>query len=346
MPDPARVSPSPLSRRLLGVLVAVAVVWFLMASKPVTMPLAFALFFVVLFDPLRAGLARRMPHGAAVGLTVLAALGVLAAFAWVVGEAADQAVEGLQDYEAEFERLRGRVQALPGDVESGRNLSGAVQSLALDVWSVAGYVVLVLALFTLAVAEVPEWARKLRDRFDAPVSREAVETTERITKQVQRFVLVQSFTSVVTGVLTGLFCWVMGVDLALTWGLLAGVLNFVPTLGSIVAVVPPAAFALFQFGVGWEPAAVLLGLAVIQVVLGAYVDPKLQGRYLELSALVVLVAITFWAWVWGIPGAFIAVPLTAAVVVAFGQFEGTRWLQRLLTRDEPPDPVPDDGDGR
>ena len=328
---------SSTSRRLLGVLVAVAAVWFLTASKPVTMPLAFALFFAVLFDPLRVWLGRRMPNAAAVGLTFLAAVGALVAFVWTVAEAADEAVEGLREYGPELSALRDRVEALPGGLAEGDALSGAlggaVQAAALDAWSVAGYVVLVLALLALALAEVPAWGRKLRDRFGDPVSDGALETVGRIAQQVQRFVAVQAFTSVLTGVLTGLFCWALGVDLALVWGLLAGVLNFVPTLGSIVSVVPPALFALLQFGAGWQPPVVLVGLGVIQLVLGAWVDPKLQGRYLELSALVVLVSITFWTWVWGIPGAFIAVPLTAAVVVAFGEFDETEWLQRLLTRD-------------
>jgi predicted PurR-regulated permease PerM len=128
----------------------------------------------------------------------------------------------------------------------------------------------------------------------------------------------------------------MGLDLAVLWGLLAGILNFIPTIGSIVSVIPPALFALLQFGVGWQAPAVLVGIGLIQIVLGAYVDPKLQGRYLELSAFVVLVSITFWGWAWGLAGAFIAVPLTAALVVALGEFEETEWVARLLTRDTPP----------
>ncbi len=336
---------SSLSQRLLAVLVAVAVVWFLIESRPVTMPLAFALFFAVLFEPVRRRLASAVPQAAAVGLTFLLALAALALFGWAVYAAADQAVTGLEDYGEEFDRLRQVVQSFLADAGldssvGGGAADGAVRSVARtlvgDVWSVLGYTVLVYALLALALSEAPAWGHKLRSRFDHPIPEDTLETMGRIAKQVQRFVAVQAFTSVLTGVLTGLFCWVLGVDLPFVWGLLAGVLNFVPTLGSIVAVVPPTLFSLLQFGLGWQPPVVLVGLGVIQIVLGAWLDPKLQGRYLELSAFVVLVAITFWAWVWGIPGAFIAVPLTAAAVVAFGEFEGTEWLQRLLTRDEPP----------
>ena len=332
-------------RPFLAVLATVAVVWLLRVAAPVLMPLAFALFLVILLDPARVWLAGRVPDRLAVGLTFGLAVALLGAFGWAVAEALDEAVEGLRDYRGRFEALRASARALPFELPRARELRALVRPVASGLWSVAGGVVLVYALFALALAEAPGWGRKLRDRFGAPVSATTVDTAERVSRQVQRFVLVQTGTSVLTGVLTGLFCWVFGLDLAVAWGVLAGVLNVVPTLGSIVALVPPVLFALLQFGLGWQPAAVLAGLGLIQIVLGAYVDPKLQGRYLELSALVVLVSITFWTWAWGLPGAFIAVPLTAALVVTCGEFERTEWVRRLLTRDTPPDAPGPLGDG-
>ena len=330
MPD------APSRRPLLALLATVAVVWLVRAAASVLVPLAFALFLVVLFDPLRERLAARVPGRLAVGVTFLVAVALLAAFGWALTEILGDAITGLADYQPQLDALRDRARQLPVGVPDTDDLEGPLQAAVLSVWSVVGVVVLVYALFVLALAEVPHWGRKLRDRFDDPVSAEAVRTTRRIARQVQRFVAVQAFTSVLTGVLTGLFCWALGLDVALLWGLLAGLLNFVPTLGSIVSVVPPALFALLQYGVGWQAPAVLVGLGLIQIVLGAYVDPKLQGRYLELSAFVVLVSITFWTWAWGVAGAFIAVPLTAALVVALAEFEGTEWVARLLTRDAPP----------
>ncbi|PAP77376.1 AI-2E family transporter [Rubrivirga marina] len=327
---------SPSRHRLLAVLATVAVIWFVRAAAVVLMPLAFALFLVVLFDPLREWLCERMPDRVAVGVAFLVAAGVLGVFGWALSETLSYAITGLEAYGPQFESLRQRAEALPGRLPDESDLQGPLRRALSSVWSVAGAIVLVYALFALALAEVPHWGRKLRDRFDDPVSTAAVDTTKRVARQVQRFVVVQTATSVATGVLTGLFCWAMGLDLALLWGLLAGILNFIPTIGSIVSVVPPVVFAILQFGVGWQAPVVLVGIGLIQIVLGAYVDPKLQGRYLELSAFVVLVSITFWGWAWGIAGAFIAVPLTAAIVVALGEFEETEWVARLLTRDAPP----------
>lgn len=331
---------SPRHRPLLALIAAVAVVWFLKASQPVTMPLAFALFLTVLLDPVRERLARHMPSPAAVGLTFLLALAGLALFVGAVYTASRQAVEGVQMLDQDQMALQDTARRLAArfGIDPSASGDGALPSIArsvfTSVWSVAGYLVLVMALFVLALAEVPAWSRKLRDRFDDPISDKTVDSVGRIVRQTQRFVAVQAFTSVLTGVLTGLYCWLLGVELAFVWGLLAGVLNFIPTLGSIVSLVPPTAFAVLQFGLGWQAPVVLLGLGVIQLVLGTWLDPKLQGKYLELSALVVLISITFWGWVWGIAGAFIAVPLTAAIVVAFGEFDRTEWLARLLTRED------------
>jgi predicted PurR-regulated permease PerM len=214
---------------------------------------------------------------------------------------------------------------------SAERVSGAIQQLANSLQGLIGYLVLITALFVLGIVEVPRWRHKLRERFSDPLPAKTLDTAAAVTEQVQRFLLVQSFTSVLTGILTGAFCWIFGVDFAFLWGFLALVLNFIPTLGSMVAIVPPTLFALLQLG--WQPPVVFAGLAAIQLVLGSYIDPKLQGRYLELSAFVILVAITFWGWIWGIPGAFIAVPITAALVLIAEHTDGADWVPRLLTRD-------------
>jgi predicted PurR-regulated permease PerM len=335
--------PNRTLRRLVAVLVVIFVVAALKATKPVTMPLAFALFTVILFWPLYKRLDRHVPTGVALVTTLLAVFAVLGAFVGAIWFTVDEVLEGIGKYEGEFASLRDSAASFFGAIDGGSGgsaglssdrLVGFAERLASDVWGVLGYLVLVIALFALAIIEVDRWKQKLRRRFDDPFSTETIGTAEKIAAQVQRFLLVQSFTAFLTGVLTGVLCWVMGIDFALLWGLLAFVLNFIPTLGSLVAIVPPVLFALLQYGIGWQAPTLLAGLGLIEIVLGAYVDPKLQGRYLELSALVVLVAITFWGWLWGIPGAFIAVPITAATVLVFKHIPQTEWVARLLTRAE------------
>jgi predicted PurR-regulated permease PerM len=117
----------------------------------------------------------------------------------------------------------------------------------------------------------------------------------------------------------------------LVWGILNFLLNFVPVIGNIVGIVPPVLFAFVQFG-GWQmPALVLVGFVILQLSISNVVYPLLQGKQLSLSPLAIIVAMTFWSWVWGIAGALIAVPLTAAIVIICGQFDRSRWIGKLLS---------------
>jgi AI-2 transport protein TqsA len=96
-------------------------------------------------------------------------------------------------------------------------------------------------------------------------------------------------------------------------------------------VIPPSLFALIQFDGLGRPLLVFLGMAVLQLVCGNYVDPLIQGHYLSLSPVVVLVSILLWGWIWGIPGAFLGVPITIGLVVTADHFPKTRWIARLLS---------------
>ena len=129
------------------------------------------------------------------------------------------------------------------------------------------------------------------------------------------------------------FVWllVLGVDFAFLWGVLTLLLNYVPNVGPLVAGVLPAPLALIQHGWLWA-LLVVAGLAVTEQVIGNYVDPKLQGKSLDISPLVVLLSVIFWGRVWGVAGAVLAVPLTATVVIACAHIPALRPVALLLSR--------------
>ena len=134
--------------------------------------------------------------------------------------------------------------------------------------------------------------------------------------------------------LTGLFTLIMGLDLALLWGVTAFLLNYVPTLGPAAAIVPPTVFALLQFGGIERAAGVFFGVGAIQFLIGNFVDPKIEGRAVALSPVVVLFAVVLWGWIWGVLGALTAVPLTVTIVIVCQHFDGTRWVAALLSEVE------------
>ena len=133
-----------------------------------------------------------------------------------------------------------------------------------------------------------------------------------------------------TGVLSGLVAWGFGVDFPFIWGTLTVLLNFIPNIGSMIAVMPPVLLALVQFDGLARPVTLLAALTTIQVTIGNFLDPRWLGRSLSLSPLVVFVMMVFWGWVWGIVGIFLAVPLTILMKIAFEHIVPLRPLAVLM----------------
>jgi len=160
----------------------------------------------------------------------------------------------------------------------------------------------------------------------------AVEAFARFSQSVQQYLKIKTLVSMGTGTAAGLLCWFLGVDYAVLWALMAFLLNYIPNIGSIIAAVPAALIALVQLG----PGAMLVlaaGYVVINTIFGNVVEPRLMGRSLGLSTLVVFVSLVFWGWVLGPVGMLLSVPLTMVVKIALEETERYRWLAILLDHD-------------
>ena len=153
---------------------------------------------------------------------------------------------------------------------------------------------------------------------------------------MRSYIGVTTLTSLITGVASAAWALALGLELALVWGVLNFLLNYIPVVGNIVGIIPPTLYALIQFD-GWTmPSIVFLGFAAIQIVISNFVYPMLQGHSLALSPVAILVALSFWSWIWGIAGALIAIPLTAALVVVCEHFRSTAWIATLLSSAHAP----------
>lgn len=338
--QPGRSSSSVrIANGLLAVIAVVAVIWFLRVSAPVTMPLAFAIFLVALSWPIREWLNRWLPPGLSFVGTLLAMFLVLAVFVGGIYYSVRMVVEQAPQYSDEFQTIyESIIRALdrlgvspPADGFS--QISGMLGSVASSIWHGLGLFLFIIALVILALPAVPRFQHKI-ERGTADDSDKGVLATIRtIATSFQSYIATSTLTSFITGVLTWLITWAVGLDFALVWGVISLLLNYIPTIGSIIAVVPPALFALVQFDGYWKPLIVLAGLGVMQTVMGNYVYPMLQGRNLSVSPVVLLFSIAFWGWVWGIPGALLAVPLTSSVIIVCQQFPQTRMIATLLAEE-------------
>ncbi len=337
------------NQTLLAVLVVLLVVGALRITAPVALPLAFAVFLIAVVWPLQRRLERHLAGGLAAVVSLAALLGVVALFLWGLYESAEMVVEKAPEYAPKLENIVERIKERAARLGLPAGGSGSyAPSLPVEEWAgrvvqrlttFSGSFVLVIAFFVLGLLEVRDFRWKMGRIFDNADGQALLDSIDRIARDFMRYIVVRTGVGLVTGLLVGLFCLLIGLDFAMIWGLLNFLLNYIPTLGSIVAVVPPTLFALVSFTSPVNALLVLAGVGGIQLVMGQYVDPLVQGRYLSLSPLVVLLSVAFWGWLWGIAGAFISIPITVAIVITCEQFDRTRWIAVMLAdvdvEDEP-----------
>lgn len=185
------------------------------------------------------------------------------------------------------------------------------------------FVVLLVVVFVLM--ETAQFANKLK------IARKesSLQKTGHFIGQVNQYLLIKTSASFATGVLVGIPLMFMGVDFPMLWGILAFVMNFIPTIGSIIAAVPPVILSLVQFD--WQIALVVIAIyLVVNTVIGNFLEPRYMGKGLGLSPLVVFLSLMIWGYIFGLIGMFLSIPLTMIVKIALEQSSSTQWLAIMI----------------
>ena len=211
------------------------------------------------------------------------------------------------------------------------SLGGIVQSVSGSFFSFMGNLMWVLLFMVFILAEREAFTKRLVNRLGQERSAPILDSMDNINDAIQQYLGLKTLISLLIGVMVTVVLWLLGIDFALLWGTLVFILNFIPTIGSIVATVPPIAITLFQYGSISKTLLVAALLIAMQVAVGNILEPKVMGRGLNLSPLVVLLSLIFWGWVWGIPGMLLSVPLTAALRIAMEQIDSTRTTAALIS---------------
>ena len=329
-----------LSARVLMVVAAlVVIVAGLRAAQAVLVPFMVSVFLSIVSVPLVQVLRRwRVPTPVAVLMVVLVVMGILGGIAALVGNSVNRFASEIETYQQGFLQLANgfftwldghgvelsRETAL-GAVDPGqllRLVSGTVKGLA----SALSNTVLVILTMVFILLEAAGFPTKFRVAMG---SAEKIGRFAKVTREVQRYLAIKTAVSLVTGLLIAGWVGLLGVDFPLLWGLVAFLLNYVPSLGSIIAAVPSVLLAMLQFGPG-RALAVALGYFAVNMILGNLVEPQLLGRRLGLSTLVVFLSLIFWGWVWGPVGMLLSVPMTVIVKILLENTEDLRWVAVLL----------------
>ncbi|MBP0466052.1 AI-2E family transporter [Roseomonas sp. PWR1] len=333
-------------RVLLGLCAAVLVGAALQAAQAIFAPVAFALFVIALVWPLQRAAQDRIPAGIALIGTVLVSLAVLAGLAygivWAFGRVAQWVLANagqLQSlYAAKIAWLESQGIAAAGvmsDQFDVRWLVRLAQGVLAQLQGIVSFVVVTVVFVILGLLEVRPAAAQLAGLEAYPAARRVLAGLAASAAKLRAYMLVRSFASVLTGVFVYAFARFMGLDLAAEWGVIAFVLNYIPFIGPLVATVFPTLVGLLQFGSWQAVATIFAALQVIQFLIGSYLEPRLAGRQLTVSPFMVLAAVFFGAFLWGVPGAFIGVPVLIAALTICEQFPGGAWVARLLSGRHP-----------
>ena len=164
-----------------------------------------------------------------------------------------------------------------------------------------------------------------------PSYKKKSETWENINKQVKKYIFAKFITSLSTGVLTGIIYWFLGLDLALLFGTLTFLLNFIPVLGSIIAVLLPLPVAFLQFDAPIMIVLIIILPTIVHIIFGYIIEPKFFGKTFNLHPVTIIIALLSWGMIWGITGLLLAAPLTAIIRILFEQSDTTKPIALLLS---------------
>lgn len=155
----------------------------------------------------------------------------------------------------------------------------------------------------------------------------------KIDKSISNYVALKTIISLITGGLSYVVLLFIGIDAPFFWAFMIFILNYIPTIGSLIATVFPAIFALLQFGDFDEGLLVLAIVGSIQLLVGNFIEPKVMGNSLNISPLVVLITLAVWGAIWGITGMLLSVPITVILIIIMAEFPSSRPIAILLTQD-------------
>lgn len=327
-------------------IILIATVIILVYGKSLMIPFILALLVWFLTKEVRDGLRRipvvasRFPSWLQNVLASGLMFGILGGIVRIVTKNTQTLSRSWQIYEGNIDRMVGQVNQrfdidlrtflddFLGDFELSLFFRDILSSLT-DVFGDA-FIILLYALFLMLEESI--FSKKLKAMYPTESTYQHVVTLmAKIDKSIGAYLGIKTLMSLLTGFLSFIALWAIGIEAPVFWAFLIFLLNYIPTIGSLIATGFPAVFALLQFG---EFAPCILVLAIvgaIQIVVGNIIEPRMMGDSLNISALVVLIALSFWGALWGVAGMLLSVPITVMLIIVFAEFPTTRPVAILLS---------------
>ena len=336
---------SPFTKGLLTAAAFVVVVAGVKMAETLLVPFFLSVFIALIFSPLLSWLKVKKVPG---GLSICLITGCVVLISWLIGVLVGSSVgdfrKNLPGYEYRLQEMSAvllhwlsnfGLTFNAGQMRESFN-PGAIMQIAGNTLTSFGSVLtntfMILLTVIFILAEEVGFSEKLQ--LARSSNKLANDGLTHFLDSVHSYLGIKSLLSLLTGGLVTIILWQLGVDYPVVWGLIAFLLNFIPTVGPIIAAIPPILLALIQLG-PLTAGLVAASYLAINVLIGNVLEPRLIGRSLNLSPLVVFLSLVFWGWILGPVGMLLSVPLTIMIKIALENDQNTRWIGLMLGAGSP-----------
>ena len=333
------------SAKSAGVVISIAavivIIYGMQAAKVLLVPFLLAAFLALItVRPMLWLQKQRVPSVLAALLIVSAMMIILAIVGIIVGSSIAEFTAALPAYQAGLDTIVQRALAFIGRFVDDDKSIASLGDLIDPGWAMGLAATILnglrdvltntfLILFTMVFMLLEASSVEIKVRAAFGRGGESFQRPRIFLVNLGRYLGIKTLVSIVTGLVVGIMTWAIGLDFPLLWAMLAFLLNYVPTIGSIIAAVPAVLMALVQLGYG-EAVTTAIGFLAVNTVFGNMIEPRLMGYGVGLSPLVVFIGLVFWGWVFGPVGMLLSVPLTMTLKLALESDERSRWIAILI----------------
>ncbi len=334
------------SKKIYIFLLIITAVIVCIYAQSIILPFVLAILFWFLIRVIKKILAKvkfigRLPRWLLTIFSTLILLGFLAFTGSMISQNIAHLSKTVPQYEANVNKMTDSVNKrfdidlanMLGDFTKDLKFGSILSVLFSTLTGLFGNAFTVLLYLLFLLLEEPIFPKKIKAMYpDAKKYKQVTDLVNKIDHSIGNYVALKTLTSLITGFLSYIALLFIGIDAPLFWAFLIFILNFIPTIGSLIATLFPALFAILQFGDFTPGILVLTIVGAIQLIIGNLVEPRLMGNSLNISPLVVFLTLAAWGVIWGISGMLLSVPITVIMIIVMSEFPGTRPFAILLSQ--------------
>jgi len=333
-------------RNILLVFLFILVFYLLQILSSLLLPLVFAMLVVIMYQPLMLFLRKyRFPTAVIVPiiatLTIVIILVIINIFIGTIGNFTSQSNFLASQFIKKIEGLILRVEVLTDNRLNLNNISEyllsflnsgsitkAVSSLAAGLGNFGKSFFMFTLYFVILLSSMTHYEEYIR--YVVKDNQQLIKEISGLQRSVSTYMNIKIIISATTGIIAGTICMLFGLKFALIFGFLTFLLNFIPSIGSIIATIPPVLMAIIQFDTFHRAIAILAILFVIQMTIGNFIEPKIMGDRLMLNTVTVIFGLVFWGIIWGVPGMLLSVPLMVILKLILGYSDSLSVMARIM----------------